>query len=183
MNKPDKIFDGLLVLQCQNGDKNAMTLLVNRWHKKLIKQTYFYTQDLDLAQDIVQDSWQSILKKIYSLNEPNSFGSWASTIVNRKAIDFLRKNKKRIVKLHHYNDHDRITVDTFEKEELINLIHTAIKKLPKNQQIILTLFYVDEFSINEISNVLNLPIGTVKSRLFYAREKLKIILKSRNHEK
>ena len=56
----------------------------------------------------------------------------------------------------------------------------AIKNLPQNQQIILRLFYLEECSINEISSILKISKGTVKSRLFYAREKLKSIFKIQN---
>ena len=60
---------------------------------------------------------------------------------------------------------------------------TAIRKLPKEKQDIIRLFYAEEYSITEISSFLKIPIGTVKSRLFQAREKLKSILKKVNHEK
>ena len=185
MNKREKIFDGLLVLQCQNGSKKAFSLLVKRWHNKLCKQAFFYTKDIDLSKDIAQDSWNVIIRRIASLKEPNSFGSWALTIVNRKAIDWLRKHKKNEKKLHTYYENSQINHDTEINNNLIEdgdnnitddtakTVLNVIKKLPKNQQIILTLFYVEEYSILEISSILSISKGTVKSRLFYAREKLK----------
>ncbi len=185
MNKPEKIFDGLLVLQYQNGDKKALSLLVNRWHTKLCKQAYFYTKDIGIAKDIAQDSWSVIIKRIASLKEPNSFGSWALTIVNRKAIDWTRKNKRNKEKLQTYYENSQVNHDRKINNNNIEDDHTnitnsttkvvldTIKKLPKNQQIILRLFYVEEYSIFEISNILTISKGTVKSRLFYAREKLK----------
>ncbi len=184
MNKTEKIFDGLLVLQCQNGNKKAFSLLVKRWHNKLCKQAFFYTKDIDISKDIAQDSWNVIIKRIEGLKEPNSFGSWALTIVNRKAIDWLRRNKKNEEKLYTYYENSHINSDpeinnkNVENDNNItnntakNVLN-VIKKLPKNQQIILTLFYVEEYSILEISNILTISKGTVKSRLFYAREKLK----------
>jgi len=63
MNNPEKVFDGLLVLQCQNGDKKAFSILVKRWHTKLCNQAFFYTKDRDAAKDIAQDSWNVIIKK------------------------------------------------------------------------------------------------------------------------
>jgi len=187
MNKPEKIFDGLLVLQCQNGDKKAFSLLVKRWHAKLCKQAYFYTKNIDIAKDIAQDSWGVIINKISSLKEPNSFGAWALTIVNRKAVDWLRKQKKHKERLYTYYENSRTDYDTNSntnniEDVTINITKTilkTIKKLPGNQQIILTLFYVEEYSIHEISTILNISKGTVKSRLFYAREKLKAIVKNR----
>jgi len=182
MNNPEKVFDGLLVLQCQNGNKKAFSILVKRWHHKLCKQAFFYTKDKDIAKDIAQDSWNVIIKKIYSLKEPNSFGNWVLTIVNRKAIDWARKYKRNKDKLHTYYKDSQENNDTNytynSNEDTDENILRTIKKLPENQQIILTLFYLEDCSIIDISNILNISKGTVKSRLFYAREKLKSILKN-----
>jgi len=187
MMKPDKIFDGLLVLQHQNGDKKALPLLVKRWHVKLCKQAYWYTKDTDIAKDIAQESWRVILKNIISIKDVNSFGSWALTIVNRKAIDWLRKEKKNDEKLHQLYENSKVSYDTKEINNNIDNIATsnnttkkivsAINNLPENHQIIIKMFYIQEYTLDEISKILEVSKGTVKSRLFYAREKLKLILK------
>lgn len=52
MNKPEKIFDALLVLRCQKGDKKSIPLLVKRWYKKLCRQAFYFTKDIDIAKDI-----------------------------------------------------------------------------------------------------------------------------------
>jgi len=190
MIKPKKVFDGLLVLQCQNGDKKAFSLLVKRWHLKLCKQAFWYVKDPEVAKDIAQDCWTIIYKRIYNLQEPNSFGSWALTIVHRKSIDWLRKEKNADKKLHAYYEDSKTSYDTvkddtpisddnnFTSTDNIKVIMKAIKNLPQNLQIILRLFNLEECSINEISSILKISKGTVKSRLFYAREKLKSILKT-----
>ena len=195
MIKAKKAFDGLLVLQCQNGDKKAFSLLVKRWHIKLCKQAFWYVKDPDVAKDIAQDCWTIILKRIYNLKEPNSFGSWALTIVHRKSIDWLRKERNTDKKLYEYYEDSKTSYDTIKNDTTISgdniftssnnikVIMNAIKNLPQNLQIILRLFYLEECSINEISSILKISKGTVKSRLFYAREKLKSILKNINHEK
>ena len=189
MNKPERIFDGLLVLQYQNGDKKALSLLVKRWHTKLCKQAYWYTKDSAIAKDIVQDSWGIILQHIYKLKNTNSFGSWALTIVNRKAIDWIRKAKKTDEKLHQIYEISKVNYDTIEDNNIDNysadtainntkVVISAIKNLPENQQIIIRMFYLEEYTIQEIGAILEISKGTVKSRLFYAREKLKLILKN-----
>lgn len=195
MNKPEKIFDGLLVLQYQNGDKKALALLVKRWHIKMCKQAYWYTKDSDVAKDIAQDSWSSILKHIYTLKNTNSFGSWALTIVNRKAIDWIRKEKNTDEKLHRFYENSKAKYDTKENcnsidndptivaDDRTKIIINAIKNLPNNQQIIIRMFYLEEYTIQEIGVILEISKGTVKSRLFYAREKLKLTLKKIKNEK
>lgn len=182
MGDTAKIFDGLLVLQCQSGNKKALTLLVERYHAKLYRQAYWYVSDSEAAKDIVQDSWSIIMAKLGKLKNPNSFGSWATKIVIRKSLDHLNENTRNRRKREAYaarpmNDGPK-EVDIALKKRLLN----AIAALPYNQQEVLRLFYTQEYSLQEISDILGVSTGTVKSRLFHAREKLKTILKKKNHE-
>ncbi|WP_299443584.1 RNA polymerase sigma factor [uncultured Aquimarina sp.] len=185
MINTNKTFDSLLVMQYQSGSKKAAAILVKRWHAKLCKHAYWYTGDREISKDIVQDSWSTILGKISELKDTNSFGSWALTIVTRNAINYLRKQKKELEHLNSY----KISATTSDKEsnyenpDAILLLKKTIKKLPYNQQLVLNLFYIEEYSIKEISEIIQISAGTVKSRLFNAREKLKLILKNRNYEK
>ncbi len=188
MNKKTahKVFDSLLVLQCQSGNKKAMALLVKRWHAKLCKHAYWYTYDIEISKDIVQDSWNKILLKIGSLKDPNSFGSWALTIVTRNAINWLRKHKKEIAHLKEYQDQyntEKTSGNIDNTESVLVLLKKEIKKLPNEQQVVLNLFYLEEYSVKQISEIVDVSAGTVKSRLFTAREKLKLILKNENDEK
>ncbi|MDJ0644984.1 MAG: RNA polymerase sigma factor [Flavobacteriaceae bacterium] len=195
MKSTERVFDGLLVLQCRGGDRRAHLLLVKRWHQRFCKQAYWYTKDIDLAKDVVQESWSVIFRKLHTLSDPNSFGSWAMSIVNRRTIDMLRKSSRRSKKLRRYYEDLKDINEYYEtnKTDLegdpsadtnySEIIMKAIKNLPKNQQSVLRLFYIEEYSLLEISNILGLSQGTVKSRLFYAREKLKSILKHYKNEK
>ncbi len=184
--KAHKVFDSLLVLQCQSGNKKAVTLLVKRWHVKLCKHAYWYTNDKEVAKDIVQDSWNKIIRKINDLKDPNSFGNWAFTIVTRNAIDWQRRHKKELGDLNSYYNKNKVSIvdqENGNKEQVLRLLDRSIKELSANHQIVLNLFYLEEYSIKEISEIINVSPGTVKSRLFTARENLKSILKSKNYEK
>ncbi|WP_299902818.1 RNA polymerase sigma factor [uncultured Aquimarina sp.] len=186
MKDADKIFDSLLVLRCQSGDKKAATILVKRWHKKLCKQANWYVKDMHISKDITQDCWNTIFLKISDLKNTNSFGSWALSIVNRKSIDWLRKNKKEKEVLDSYLKEINPPILEYEiideSENRKQLLKKAIRKLSIEQQMILNLFYKEEYSIKEISTIVGVSLGTVKSRLFTAREKLKSILKTKNNE-
>lgn len=181
MENNRKILDGKLVLRCLNGDKNAYTDLVKKWHQRFCKQAYWYTKDKDVAKDIAQESWATIFKNLHVLKEPTSFGSWALSIVNRKSIDTLRKQQQTQEKLKEYGKDTSHKNTAFADDNSVNdshkIIMKAINNLPENQQIVLRLFYLKEYSIIEISKMLKISKGTVKSRLFYAREQLKSILK------
>jgi len=168
--KPEHILDELLVLNAQNGDSKAMAILVNKWHGVLIKQAFRNTHSIEAAKDIVQDSWQVIVRKLASINDPAKFRVWASSIVYNKSVDWVRNQQKQreVLKNHEYEVQD-------ETEEVDHgeVVRVALKKLPQDQRLILSMFYTDDYSVIEIAQILRLPVGTVKSRLFNARKKLK----------
>lgn len=177
MNDPSKIFDGLLVLQYRSGTKKALSLLVNKYHNRLCRHSYWYTHDLDASKDIVQDCWSTIIKKLDSLKDPNLFGSWAFRIVTRKSLDFASNRKKELGKLKEYGI-TKLVPDIEDDNKLeVQKLLKGIQALPKEQQMVLRLFYMEGYSLKEMSEILAISMGTVKSRLFHAREKLKVILK------
>ena len=183
MSKPSGILDSYLVLDYQAGNKKALGLLVKRWHSKFCRQAFWYTKNTDVAQDIAQESWRIIINKIGNLKDVDAFRSWALSIVTRKAIDWTRKQKRK-------KERDRLYARSVErhdsnnniKEDQLKDVMQMINDLPEQQQIVLRLFYLESSSLDEISKILNISKGTVKSRLFYAREQLKKTLKHRNYE-
>ena len=178
MNKSQNPTDSFLILQYQKGNKKFLSELVKRYHQTFCEKAYWLTKDKDIAKDIAQESWIVIIDKLHTLKNTSSFKSWASRIVYTNAIDLL---KDRIKEKKNAASDKIITSDTMECDEknkdIQKALLKAIRKLPKEKQEIIRLFYAEEFSINEISTFLVIPKGTVKSRLFKAREKLKLILK------
>lgn len=171
------VFDGLLILEYRSGDKNALTLLVKRYHNKFCRHAYWYTKDINVSKDIAQDCWHQILNKMGSLRDPNSFGSWAMTIVTRKSLDYLKKigaERKNLAKTQKEICDEELPIDN---SNTIEKLSSAINDLPSDHRIVLDLFYTEDYSLKEISDILEISVGTVKSRLFHAREKLKTILK------
>ncbi len=171
-----KVFDALLVLQYRSGNKKALGLLVKRHHQKLCRHAYWYTHDMEVSKDIVQDSWGVIISKLSLLKDPNAFGSWAMRIVTRKSMDFLNRTKRNRERLQTFRP-DMDTIDEEEKAHVLKSLQIAMLKISDNQKIVLRLFYTEAYSLKEISAILDISEGTVKSRLFHAREKLKSILK------
>lgn len=178
-------IDSDLVVEYQSGNKKALITLVKRWHKQFCKLAFWYVKDKSIAKDIAQESWIVIFNKLGELQDPKKFKSWAISIVNRKAIDFLRvqaRERRKIEKV--YNDSSKsISYEppTDSKSQIIIKLRHEIENLSANQKAVIKLFYLEEYSLKEISELLGISIGTIKSRLFHAREKLK--LKYRNYEK
>lgn len=187
MKKSTNISDASLVVEYQNGNKRVFPLLVKRWHKPFCKFAFFYVKDADVAKDIAQESWVMIMNKISGLKEPEKFKSWAISIVNRKSLDWLRKTNREKAKLYIYFDENKKkglneSLDDEEVKVREQLL-MGISKLSFNQQEVIQLFYREGFSLKEISQIMSSSVSVTKSRLFHAREKLKTILKHKNHGK
>ena len=170
-----------LIQSYQSGNKEVFPLLVKRWHVRFCKFAYWYCKDADIAKDIAQESWVVIFNKLTDLKEPQKFKSWAISIVNHKALDWIRKSNREQNKLHKLYDEAPKSVIEEQQPGYSNSIHQKMKleiaKLPEHQQTVLKLFYIEEFSLKEIGELLQVSIGTAKSRLFHARERLKVTMK------
>ncbi len=185
MKSPKKIADSWLVLTYQSGDDKALSLLVRRWHGKLCRQALWYTKDMELAKDIVQDAWGVIIKKLSTLKDPDRFGSWALTIVTRRTLDVLKKRSKQ--RTHSLGEQKELpsseVTGIMAREDDLKKVMMAIAKLPEEQRQVLTLFYLEECSLKEVATIMHVSVNTVKTRLFRAREKLKTIVKTNKYEK
>ena len=179
----DKHIDARLVEAYQSGNKEALAALVKRWHLLFCKKAFWIVKDADLSKDIAQESWQTIMDKINTLKDRSSFGSWALRIVYSKSLDHLRTKSRERVRLKDLAI-EQITNnnETDDNESVKKRLLIAVKKLPEQQQSVIRLFYTEDYSLKEISKTLNISTGTVKSRLFHAREKLKQQLKHINYE-
>jgi len=184
--KTKNTSDAELVVSYQSGNQHALAVLVKRWHFSFCKLAYWYVKDAETAKDIAQESWTVIYKKLHLLESPEKFKSWAISIVSRKSIDWIRaSNRKLNVMRNFYNENSKEEVfseQNSHQQKKKKLLREGIAKLPENQKEIIGLYYLDAYSLKELSEILEISIGTVKSRLFYAREKLKSIIKYINYE-
>ncbi|NNK61050.1 MAG: sigma-70 family RNA polymerase sigma factor [Flavobacteriaceae bacterium] len=183
--KTDKHKDAELVKAYQSGNDLALAELVRRWHLTFCKKAHWILKDSELAKDIAQETWQTIMVKISDLHDPQRFGSWALRIVYSKSLDVIRKSARDSENYKSYaKDHRSLMASEPNKNSEIlklNLLE-AIGSLPIQQQQVIKLFYTENYSIKEIGNLLDISVGTTKSRLFHAREKLKQHLKSGTYE-
>lgn len=87
----EHIIDEWLVLKCQAGDEKAFSLLVKRWHPKLIMQANRHTQNIEAARDIAHESWHAFIRGLNNLHDPAAFRVWIYRIVSRRSVDWIRK--------------------------------------------------------------------------------------------
>ncbi len=161
------IENQLLVMAAQGGNAAALEKLVCLWQKKLWQYVFRLTTDVHASWDITQQCWLEIIKGLRKLHDPKSFKAWAYRIATNRSIDWLKnKNKNRHINL------ESIEVDRNQKDNDLQ-VKELVQRLKNDSRVILSLYYFEQLSISEISIALNIPPGTVKSRLFKAREELK----------
>ncbi|WP_343216151.1 sigma-70 family RNA polymerase sigma factor [Clostridium mobile] len=157
-----------------DGDKENFNILIQNRKENIYKIAYSYVNNVDDALDIVQDVIYKALTSIDTLKNPQYFNTWLTRITINCSINHLRKSKKVV-----YMDESNIEgVDTNlnNREEIMDL-RRELEKLDVKYKTVIILKYFEDMTLNEISQVLNLPISTVKTHLYRALEKLKINLK------
>ena len=154
-------------MAAQDGDAEALDKLVCLWQKKLWQYVFRLTSDTHAAWDITQQCWLEIIKGLKKLNDPACFKAWAYRIATNKSMDWLKnKRKDKHISL------DSIEIDCYQKNDDLR-VKELVQRLKTDSRAILSLYYFEQLSIPEISIALDIPQGTVKSRLFKARQELK----------
>lgn len=184
MTEPDlpgarALEDEWLVVRCQLGERPAFDELIRRWHEPLLKYLRRMAGDDDAAGDLVQDLWLRVIRGIGRLRDGRRFRPWLFGIARRVAMDRLRQQYAAPpiadVELTDLPQPEPSTV----REDELALMQQELSRLPATEREVLTLFYLQELSLEEVAEVLGVPLGTVKSRLFRARQMLRREMKTR----
>lgn len=178
--KSADLFDELLVMLVQQGDKAAMERLYTRWNRRLARAAYRYTGDAESARDLVQDCWVGVWKGIARLKDPASFRSYAFSVLHRRGSDFVRKVMQDRARLSTPAELPDTPVPANQGEDLA--LRQAFAALPPDQRLAAHLFFVEGLTLREIAEVQGIAQGTAKSRLFHARRKLKAALSENSTE-
>jgi RNA polymerase sigma-70 factor (ECF subfamily) len=179
--------DEELIGSFQNGNEQAYVELVRRFRDRLMTFVYRFLGDMDLSEDIVQDTMVKVYTHKHYYKEIAKFSTWIYTIAGNLAKTELRKRKRRkITLLSQLNTDDRkyeIPSTAIESEALVQGkfaerdIQRAILQLPLHFRTVVILRDIQELSYEEISKIVDVPLGTVKSRINRARLQLQQSLK------
>ena len=166
----------VLVSKAQNGDRNAFGELVRTHSQGVLNVVYRMCGNSDLAEDASQEAFIQAWLRLSSYKQKASFRSWVYRIAVNTAIDMLRKEKRILpnsiedMNLSASTPSPEMAVANSERAELVR---EAVIKLPSASRAVLVLREYEGFSYQEISEALEIPMGTVMSRLNYARKLLK----------
>lgn len=176
-SRNEKDEDFVLIRTFIKGDKSTFRTLVIK-HKEKVRNLVFLTLgDVEFVDDISQDVFISVYHKLKDFRFESKFTTWLYRITVNKCRDYLRKKKVRSIFVPiKDSDTDYGSGPFSENVDIPHLVRNAIDKLPEKLRVPLVMRDIDGFSYKEIAEKMGTEVGTIKSRIFRARESLKLIL-------
>ena len=182
-------FDYQLVLQARQGDQQAYADLMGRYRDAIFFMLLKMVNNASDAEDLMIEAFGKAFKNINQYTPNFAFSTWLFKIATNNCIDFIRKKRASTISIDQSaedQDSQSVTIQSDApdpEEHMINnqkikLLREVVAKLKPRYRTLVELRYFKEYSYEEISDELELPIGTVKAQLFRARELLYNILKS-----
>ncbi|MFE1576835.1 RNA polymerase sigma factor [Streptomyces fradiae] len=173
--------DGLLVVRCQLGEREAFRELVAVWHTPLWRYVRGLVDSPHLADDLAQEAWVAVVRGLPRLRQPERFAPWLFTIARRTVTDHLR-----LAYTAPETAMEEATTAVADDElggVLTTLqIQAGLAALPPLEREVLILFHLEDLSLASCAEVLGVPAGTVKSRLHRARRMLRSHLAEKGYE-
>ncbi|MBM4765408.1 RNA polymerase sigma factor SigW [Bacillus sp. B15-48] len=167
------------------GDRNAFAEIVELYKDKVFQLCYRMLGNRHDAEDIAQEAFIRAYVNIQSFNQTKKFSSWIYRIATNLCIDRIRKKKpdyfldaevpgtEGLTMYSQVSSQQALPEDQLESMELQETVQREITKLPEKYRTVIVLKYMEELSLNEISEILDLPLGTVKTRIHRGREALR----------
>lgn len=177
---PEQIRTELQVLRCRQGDRAAFEDLIATWQPRLWRHARNVTGRDDAAWDVVQEVWMAAVKGIGRLADEVTFPRWIFRILAHKCADWARSEQKgRTAALAAEEVPDEAEAGAGEQTDAVR---AALAVLDPDRRQILSLHYAEGMAIAEIALVLDVPEGTVKSRLYHAQRQLREIMEAQGDD-
>ena len=168
-----------------NGDTNAFSILVDRYKDLVFTLCLRMLKNREEAEEVSQDTFIKIYKSLNKFKGNSKFSTWIYKVCYNACLDRLKKNKKHFndVPINEFTEREIKTIDNalsnMEQQEYDKSIQDCIALLPEDDAFLLTLYYFEELSLDEISNAVGLTANNVKVKIFRSRKKLAQILRER----
>lgn len=171
-----RIQDEWIALRCQSGEEKAFEDLVALMERPLLYYAIRVTGNAETALDVLQEVWIKAFRGVRKLKDPASLRPWLYRITHGIAVDRIRRevSAERAEETHVSGLHESGDI-SFASDEAA-AIHQALNEIAPKHREVLVLFFLEDFSLTEISMVIGCSQGTVKSRIYYAKKAMKEIL-------
>jgi RNA polymerase sigma-70 factor (ECF subfamily) len=171
----DRAYERLLVIRAQVRDQGAFRELVERYQRRLLYYIRRVLGDGSESFDVLQDVWLRVFLKLASLRAPEAFRVWLYKIAHDETVSHLRKRPKE--RTASEEDVPVIAeVDPGNELDVLEnaaIVHRALERLSQPHREVLTLRFLEDLGLAEIAEIVGCEIGTVKSRLYYAKSSLR----------
>jgi len=176
--------DQILINQIVEGDTNSFTILVDRYKDLVFTLALRILKNREEAEEVAQDTFIKTYKSLDKFKGDSKFSTWIYRVAYNSCLDRIKKNKKHLnnVEINEFTAHQVVTIDNaldrMEDDERKEAIKRCIDKLSSEDSFLLTLYYFDDLSLDEISKIVGITSNSIKVKLFRCRKKLATILKS-----
>jgi len=173
-----EVTDQALVIQLQEGDLEALGVLYDR-HRRLVYRTALaITGDVDSAADLLQDVFLRLNRFSHNIDPLRPLEPWLYRMTTNLSYDWVKRRKRWPRPLEDLADWligsvKNSPYEVVEKNDEWSRVQRAVAALPLPQRVVVVLYYLNDLALQEIAEILDVPIGTVKSRLYYGRLGLK----------
>ena len=176
--------DFLIIDKVLKGETHAFSELVGHYKDMVFTLALRMLKDRNKAEEVSQDVFIKIYKKLDTFKGQSKFSSWIYRITYNTCLDTLRKHQKdyKMLSINEFTEHELVNLDNaldqMQEDELKDNINQCLEKLPGDMGFLLTLYYFNDYSIKEIAEIVNLKPNNVKVKLHRARLKLTEVLKN-----
>ncbi len=175
--------DNYYIEQVLDGNTGAFSFLVEKYQDMIYGLSLKMLRNAEDAEELAQDTFVKAYRSLSSYKGTSKFSTWLYRIAYNAAISAMRKRKMELLSLdeQRVSDQDEMKVQQqmgqIKKEELSNYLKKAIESLPADDQVLITLFYYEEQSVDDIARITGLTESNVKVKIHRARKKMHILLK------
>jgi len=181
----DNVDDQYYIHLLKEGDTNAFAVLVDRYKDMVFTLSLKMLKNREEAEEVSQDTFVKVYKSISKFNGESKFSTWIYKVAFNTCLDRLRKNKRLqpVAGMDAFTEQDAISLinvlDSIEERERKQMIQYCLHELPGEDSFLLTLYYFEEHSLEEIAKIIGINPNNVKIRLYRSRRKLAALLKDR----
>lgn len=187
MKSIKKLSDEKLVEQIRSDNQELYEEIVKRYENQLLRYAQYVIKDSEKAADVVQNAFIKAYKNLHGFDTNKKFSSWIYRIVHNEAVNIIRKDSRQF-SLDGLKWGERFLAreedlgEDIRDEEVKTLLKDSLEELPLNYRVPLALFFLEEKSYDEISEVLRMPVGTVGTRINRGKKHLKKIVQKKGGE-
>jgi len=174
-----------LVVECKQGSKKASYELYRLYSKAMLNIAFRIVGNIGEAEDVLQEAFLDAFNKLKDFRQETTFGLWLKQIVINRSINMLRKRKLELIELdgdHLENIPDEESADEEEIQYQVAMIKEGMKQLPDGYRVVLSLYLLEGYDHEEISQILNISENTSRTQFLRAKRKLMEILKRKGTE-